>query len=87
MRRFKNPVNGHIVDVDNTMVVIGAFFLGPIFFFCIGEIGHGLGNFFIGLILWALLLGWIVWIAYAVGAPEIVRQKWLTKGYIEQERL
>ena len=84
MSRFVNPSNGHSVEVNNFMVVIGAFLVGPIFFFCIGEIGHGLANLFLGAILWAIFLGWIVWIAYAFAAPTIVRHKWLTKGYQER---
>ena len=66
------------------MVVLGAFLVGPIFFFCIGEIGHGVANLAMGLILWVVFLGWIIWIAYAFVAPSIVRQKWLTKGYQER---
>ena len=31
-----------------------------------------------------VLAGWIVWIGYAFAAPGIVRNKWLTKGYIEE---
>ena len=83
MPKFRNPANGHTVFVDNTMVVLGAFFFGPLFFLCIGEIGHGLANFGIGLILWIAFLGWITWIGWAVAGPGIVREKWLTRGYEE----
>ena len=85
MPRFQNPVNGHIVHVDTTMVWLGALLFGPIFFLCIGEIGHGLANFLLGLVLWAVFLGWIVWIVWAIAAPGIVRQKWLSKGYREMD--
>ena len=84
MPLFRNPQNGHEVRPDNAMVVIGAFLFGPIFFLCIGEIGHAFANFLIGLVLWMVFLGWIVWIGYAIAAPGIVRKKWLTKGYIEE---
>ena len=85
MPRFVNPSNNHTVVVNNFMVIVGAFLVGPIFFFCIGEIGHGLANLALGLILWMIFLGWIVWIGYAIAAPMIVRQKWLTKGYQERQ--
>lgn len=85
MSRFVNPSNNHTIEVNNFMVFVGAFLVGPIFFFCIGEIGHGLANIALGLVLWSVFLGWIVWIAYAFAAPAIVRQKWLAKGY--QERM
>jgi len=84
MPTFRNPQNNHVVRPDNASIVIGAFLLGPIFFFCIGEIGHAFGNLLLGLLLWTILLGWIVWIGYAFAAPGIVRNKWLTKGYIEE---
>ena len=84
MPLFRNPQNGHEVRPDNVMVVIGAFLFGPIFFLCIGEIGHAFANFLIGLVLCMVFLGWIVWIGYAIAAPGIVRKKWLTKGYIEE---
>lgn len=83
MSSFRNPANGHIVHVNGFMVFIGAFLFGPIFFFCIGEIGHGLANLLLGLVLWTVMLGWLVWIGYAFVAPQIVKQKWLSKGYME----
>ena len=67
------------------MVVIGAFLFGPIFFLCIGEIGHAFAGIIGGVLLWMIFLGWIVWIVYAFAAPGIVRQKWLTKGYLEEK--
>lgn len=85
MPKFRNPVNGHLVHVDNTMVVLGAFFFGPIFFLCVGEVGHALSNFALGFVLWMILMGWLVWIGYAIAAPEIVRNKWLTRGYAEEK--
>ena len=84
MANFRNPVNDHIVHVNNAMVWIGAFLFGPIFFLCIGEIGHAFANLIIGVILWMVLLGWLVWIFYAFAAPGIVRRKWLSKGYREE---
>lgn len=84
MPKFRNPTNGHVVHVDNLGVVLGAFFFGPIIFFCIGEVGHGLANFGMGVILWMVLLGWLVWIGYAIAGPDIVRQKWLIRGYEEE---
>ena len=84
MSSYRNPQNNHVVMPNNFLVVLGAFLVGPIFFFCIGEIGHGFANIILGVLLWMIFLGWIVWIAYAIAAPGIVRSKWMSKGYIEQ---
>ena len=79
MPKFKNPANGHTVYVDNTSVVLGAFFFGPLFFFCIGGLTRTgqLRN-------WPNpldgLFGLLTWIGWAVAGPGIVRQKWLTRG-------
>jgi uncharacterized membrane protein len=84
MPSYRNPQNNHIVTPNNFSVVLGAFLVGPIFFFCIGEIGHAFANLILGLLLWMIFLGWINWIGYAIAGPEIVRSKWLSKGYIEE---
>ncbi|MFQ6538747.1 MULTISPECIES: hypothetical protein [Aphanothece] len=84
VRYFRNPQNNHKVYPSNFAIVAGAFFFGPIFFLCIGEVGHALANLLLGLLLWLIFLGWIVWIAYAIAAPSIVRNKWLMRGYVEE---
>lgn len=84
MSSYRNPLNNHVITPNNFSVVLGAFLVGPIFFLCIGEIGHAFANLILGLLLWMILLGWIVWIVYAFAAPGIVRSKWLSKGYIEE---
>ena len=45
MPEFYNPSNGHKVVIINWKVFLGAFLFGPIFFLCVGEIGHALANF------------------------------------------
>ena len=60
------------------------FFLGLFSFFCIDESGHALISFFVGLLFWLVLLGWLIWIIYAFAAPGIVRKKWISRGYIEE---
>ena len=75
MTEFNNPSNGHKVVVRNWKVILGAILFGLIFFLCIGEIGHALANFTVGLFLWSLFLGWIAWIGYAVVSPKIVSEK------------
>ena len=54
---FHNPSNINNVVVINWKVVLGAFLFGPIFFLCVGEIGHALSNFAIGVFLWPFFLG------------------------------
>ena len=81
MPEFYNPSNGHKVVVINWKVFLGAFLFGPIFFLCVGEIGHALACFAVGLVLWSFFLGWIVWIGYVVVSPKIVSEKWLKRGY------
>jgi len=44
MPEFHNPSNDHKVVVINWKVFLGAFLFGPIFFLCVGEIGHALAN-------------------------------------------
>jgi uncharacterized membrane protein len=85
MSSFRNPQNNHIVRPNNFSIVLLALLGGPIFFFAIGEIGHAFANLLLGAALWIFLLGWIVLIGYAIAAPRIVRSKWLSKGYIEEE--
>lgn len=84
VRCFRNPQNNHIVYPSNFAIVAGAFLFGPIFFLCIGEVGHALANLVLSLLLWMIFLGWVVWIAYAIAAPSIVRNKWLMRGYVEE---
>ena len=84
MPTFRNPNTNHIVVVNNRKVFWGAFLLGPIFFFLIGDFSHGLTNLVLTALLWVVFLGWIVWIRYAFEAPSIVRDKWISRGYIEE---
>ena len=83
MSVFRNPVTNHCVVVNNHRVFWGALLLGPLFFFLIGDFGHGFANLILGILLWVVLLGWVVGIRYAFEANAIVRDRWLSKGYIE----
>ena len=81
MPEFYNPSNGNKVVLRNWKVFLGVFLFGPIFFLCVGKIEHALANFAVGLFLWSVFLGWIVWIRYAFVSPKIVSEKWLKLGY------
>tara|TARA_B100000945_G_scaffold13322_1_gene10189 strand:+ start:922 stop:1137 length:216 start_codon:yes stop_codon:yes gene_type:complete len=71
MPEFHNPTNGYKVVVNNWHLFLGAFLFGPIFFLCIGKIGHAVANVAVGLFLWSFFLGWIVWVGYAVVSPKL----------------
>ena len=81
---FRNPITSHTVVVNNRRVFWGALLLGPVFFFLIGDFGHGLANLVLSALLWFFFLGWVVWIRYAFEAPGIVRDRWIYKGYVEE---
>lgn len=81
---YWNLSTNHVVVVDNRRVFWCALIAGPFFFFFIGEYLHGLTDLILSALLWVVFLGWIVWIRYAFEAPSIVKDKWLSKGYIEE---
>ena len=87
MKCFHNPITNDIVYPNNALIILGAIFFGPIFFFCIGEVLHGFMYILSSLVLWMVLLGWVIWIIYPIVAPRIVRYKWINRGYVETDTI
>lgn len=83
---FFNPETNHTVRVSVFQVVLGSLLFGFLFFLIIGEPVHGVINFVGSFLLSSIFLGWVVWLGYAFAAPNIVRAKWLSRGYIESQR-
>ena len=81
---FRNPISNHIVVVNNRRVFWGALLMGPVFFFLIGDFGHGVTNLVLTALLSIVFLGWVVWIRCAFEAPSIVRDRWISRGYTEE---
>lgn len=80
---FVHPNTGIIVKPNWTMVVLGSFLFGPIFFLAVGEVGHSILYIAAAIVFGLSGLGLIVCIAYAIAAQQIIRAKWRAKGYTE----
>ena len=62
-------------------VIWGALLLGPLFFFAIEEVGHGVLSLIVYIALSTYGIVWVAWIGYAFVAPRVVRGKWIRRGY------
>jgi hypothetical protein len=80
---YVHPNTGKTVRPNWTMVVLGSFFFGPIFFLAVGEAGHSILYIVAAVAFGIVGLGLIAGIAYTIAAKQIVRAKWRSKGYTE----
>jgi hypothetical protein len=89
MAIWRKPDSSVTKETNPVGIFLGAFFLGPIFFWVIGEVTHGflnlLVNLVLGLPLWFVLLGWVPGLVYACFANKIVNDKWKSKGWIRED--
>lgn len=73
---FKNPANDYEVEVNN-LAILWAILFGPLYFIVHSVWSH----FFISLVLAVLTMGLSVPF-YALAAPQIVRNKYMSNGWV-----
>lgn len=83
MAKFRNPVNGDLQSTNNFLVLLGCLFFGPVFFFSIGEIGHGFITLILSIPLWLFFAGWIIHLIWLPFSINIVSKKWNRKGWVQ----
>lgn len=86
MATFEHPINGHRVKATSILTPLWALLFGFFFFAYHGVWTHAVITFFLGPVLWPIIFfAWPVWvlasIIYALAAPSILRNHYLSHGW------
>ena len=84
MARFRNPANGYTESVT-PLSVVGAFLFGPIWYAVNGLWAHAAVQVLALVVFSGFFLFWplivVVWLAYALAAPWLLRRAFLRRGW------